>query len=214
MDWRKHRYLNPKPHPKSGEGPRRLITPSEEIQQLKNSIQSLKASVASVDGGDESYLGHIATEIRALTYWNDKVYNPLLLRVAGRFSLPLPIYAGFITLPEDNLTGLIHLGDPSFFKILPAHRLVDFQEWLSYTCFKLRDSTIKAEHQDVTIKKLVLIIASSQGSAHYDDDVDIRLDWLTATTAFQISLQKPLLLGIASVIVEVGQYVLNKAVSR
>lgn len=215
MEWRRNRYSNPKASTKKN---RRLKTLDEQVAELRNAVASLIDLVALVQSGKQHLLGHLATELRALVYWNGKHYSPLLLRIAGRFNLPLPVYM----LPDDssNEPSILkeaqqrfRTNEPSLIKKLPNQKIVDIQEWLSspiQNALINRGDSGKSSIQEDTInaKDLILDAATVLGSAHYDEDLPDHLEMLYRMNIFGTPALASFLLRTANLIVEISQFVL------
>ena len=132
MAWRKSLYSNPKTSAKQN---RRMKTESEQIEELKNALDALTEVVLLVTQGKNYMIGHVATALRSLVYWKGQNYSPLLIRLAGRFSLPLPIFA---VLDSEEIPAIVseanlHFSsqNASIVKEFPAHILVDLQDWVA-----------------------------------------------------------------------------------
>lgn len=220
MGWRKNRYDNPKSSAKKN---RRLKTIEEQVAELQNSIASLVDLVVLIQRGKYHLLGHLATELRALVYWNGRNYSPLLLRVAGRFGLPLPIYMlkEKQTAPRilEDAQQRIRTNEPSILKTIPNQEIVDVQVWLTAP---IQNALIEREHEGTssvqgettTAKDLILDAATVLGSAHYDEDLPDHLELLYRFTVFGTSGLANFLLHSATVIIELGRFVLIDATNK
>jgi hypothetical protein len=220
MNWRKARYANPKSCAKKN---RRLKTIGEQVAELQNAIASLVDLLVLIQNGRSHMLGHLATELRALVYWNGRNYNPLLLRVAGRFDLPLPVYMlqekqGAPKILEDAQQW-IKTNEPSILKTIPNQKIVDVQEWLNTpiqrALFKREQEETSSLHSETTTAKdLILDTATALGSAHYDEDLPDHLELIYRVNVFGTSTLTNFLLRSATVIIELGRFVLNNAMNK
>jgi hypothetical protein len=76
---------------------RRKKTTKEQSDELRKSIGLMKDFCRQMAEGKSESLGNLATEIRALIFWKkddvaDNSYDPLLLRMASKADLPLPVF--------------------------------------------------------------------------------------------------------------------------
>ena len=77
---------------------RRLKTLAEQAKDLFIASNNLESIANAIQLNQQKHLiGHLAAELRALTYWTkdntrEGSYNPLLLRMASKANLPLPVY--------------------------------------------------------------------------------------------------------------------------
>ena len=220
MNWRKARYADPKSCAKKN---RRLKTIEEQVAELQNSIASLVDLLVLIQNGRSHMLGHLATELRALVYWNGRNYNPLLLRVAGRFDLPLPVY--MLEEKQDapkileDAQQRIETNEPSILKTIPNQKIVDVQEWLKTPIQRARferkqEGTSSLHSEMTTAKDLILDTATALGSAHYDEDFSDHLELIYRTNVFGVSTLTYLLLRSSIVIIELGRFVLNDVTSK
>lgn len=217
MEWRKNRYANPKTTPKKN---RRLKTLEEQTSELHSAIVSMADLVALIRQGSVHLTRYLAVELRALTYWDGKNYSPLLLRVAGRYNLPLPVYM----LPWDTSPPAIikeaqqriSTNAPSITKTIPNQVIVDIQEWLSsplQTALIIREvNDTQVQQEDIlTVKELILNTATVLGPAHYDEDLPDHLELLYQMNIFGSSAITNFLLQFSDIVINLGKYVLENA---
>jgi hypothetical protein len=81
---------------------RRLKTAAQEAADLRGAMESIGHLREQIRSGRVNLSGHLAAELRALLHWvaddqPDRNLNPLLLRMAAKADLPLPVYA----FPDD-----------------------------------------------------------------------------------------------------------------
>lgn len=193
VKWRTHRYLNLKDNSKAD---RRIKKISEQVDELKNAVKSLDSLLTEFNNGKTFLLPNIFPILRALLFWTDNnssTYNPLLFRLAGFYKIALPLYA-FPTMDNEKLvfnnpTQHIKFNEPLLQKKLTNQVLMDFQEWLTSDIYieKLEDlfpnSAYKIERK-MTFKDLIFEAANTMGTAHYDDDLPIKIDNLINTEVF------------------------------
>src|SRR5207249_62168 len=173
--------------------------------------------VSLIRQGKRHLIGHLAAELRALMYWYEKkkTYNPLLLRLAGKFDLPLPIFF----LKEENVPEIVskanlHVrrGHASILKTFPTQRLADLQEWLGSTVLDLRvikntGGVSQSEHKALIAKDVILEMSTTLGTAHYDEDVPLLLEMLYQTRGPVADELTILLVEAATVVVELCDFV-------
>jgi len=168
MDWRERRYAEPRQQAKKH---RRLKSAAEQGAELLSATVALSELVRLVSMGKLHLLPDIATRLRALVYWSDNPrsqYDPLLLRMAGRLSLPLPVFAY-----PDSLTDLDSdngIPKPVYqFKgygatvqqTNPNQELMDIQEWLACPAQierfgDLVPDTTDSAKRSMTVKEVIL----------------------------------------------------------
>jgi hypothetical protein len=196
----------------------RFKTNTEQATDLRNSILSIQHIRQQVSGGKLNFLGMLAGELRALLYWKDDVkadwaYNPLLLRMASKADLPLPVYrVKPQPLPAAVKAASIHIDTniPRLHSIVFTNELVDLQECLESTALRL-DSTSRNEK---SAKDLIAETADTLGSSHYDEDVSAFIDVLQNTTAFDISTLARYLSEISNVTAQLAEWVISELVGR
>jgi hypothetical protein len=207
MGWRKNRYASPKPLAKKN---RRLKTIDEQIEEFQESIKRLDDIVNLVKEGKHYFVSSLATELRALVYWNGKHYSPLLLRMAGRFALPLPVFVQGTKheLPPNIKKPALHFQEngPFLYKQMPKQSLVDLQEWLVSPVLALNSA-----NQSITLsaKELILNSATTQGTAHYDEDLPNTLEIFNNMRAFNRDRLSQFLLRTAHVVLELSRFVIS-----
>lgn len=230
MDFRKQHYGAEKTKPEKN---RQLKTSAEQFIELYRAQQSLIDLNSLILDGHNHLLGHLVTELRALLFWPklnkdgriSNKYNPLLLRLAGRLDLPLPMYK----IPEleempdfhevshlfEQFPSLFIPKEPSLFKSHPNHKLVDCQDWLS-SCILKRNSinqeTGEVIRQEFTVKCLIHEAANTLGTAHYDEDVPQMVQLLRELKVLETSQFVAVMLQISEITVNLAGYILHNAV--
>jgi hypothetical protein len=215
MEWRKHRYAGPKLSPKEN---RRLKSLPEQLLELGRAQQSLADLLNLIQQGHTHLLGHLATELRALIYWNGKNYSPLLLRVAGRLALPLPMFFMVYREPPISPKTQLHLRQPSpsLFRTLPGESLGDLQEWLLQPVLRaelqrFRHGNAVREEVTLTVKDVVLSLATTLGAAHYDEDVPDSLEALYNIRGPLGDAASQILVDVVLMVVAMCEFVIQHA---
>jgi hypothetical protein len=179
--WRRKRFSSERRMPRRG---RRLKSIQEQVTELRRAARSTADIANLVLQGHTHLLGHLATELRALLFWNGRSYDPLLLRLAARKGLALPMFA--VTEKEsppfiDGLVAHVRRGMPSHTKLLPVHILIDLQAWLMTTAVSepaVADESSATDLQHMSVIDVIAGIADTLGAAHYDQDTPTALDLL------------------------------------
>jgi hypothetical protein len=219
-DWRKARYANPKLQPKAQ---RRLKTDDEQIDELSETLKALEDLARAVQAGNLRFLEDVAGRLRSAVYWQEgsKNYNPILLRLAGRLGLPLPVFAFPDKIPDEppiirdaafQYTSPIHV---TLQKTYPAQELMDLQQWLESEVQvqrfeEMHGSVAERVERSVTAKQLILDFSTTLGNSHYDDDVPLALDALQILQAGQVNALSKFIIDVALVVVSLGRWVLCK----
>jgi hypothetical protein len=212
LDWRKKRYGTPSALAAAG---RRLKSLTEQLDELARARDGLVLLVQLVRSGHLVMVGHVATSLRALLHWNGRSYNPLLLRLAGRFDLPLPLYIvpdGKQAWVDRGLESHVVNHSPSLIHAENKHELVDIQQWLishAVTIGLGQDQT-----SEWTVQRVILGTATTRGSAHYDEDVPQELDALAGIITGGGDQVTRLIGNAATVTIPLCEYVLSEAKRR
>ncbi|MEA5513171.1 hypothetical protein [Nodularia sp. UHCC 0506] len=185
----------------------RTKTIYEQINELKNATFLLNDFSNRIQNGEHQFLGALAAELRAMLYWNGrKTYNPLLLRLAGKFSIPLPIYL----MKEDAIDPILSfsplvdfsLKEASIYKEFKTQNLTDIEDWLDRV-------VLVSQNETVTTKDIILNASTKLGSAHYDEDIPENLDILLNSKDSQFNQIESFLLRTASIVIHLSQYVIS-----
>lgn len=221
MTWRKRRFGTPKVAPKHK---RRLKTLSEQLAELSRATRSLADLAAIVQQGRPHLIGHLATELRALVYWNGKNYSPLLLRLAGQLDIPLPLYALVDqSVPPTFGDSKLHVKTSeaaNIIRTLPSQRLCDLQDWLEgimLTASYASDvyAMTPGQRGDLSRKDLISKVATTMGSAHYDEDLPIDLELLFRIQGGPNSNEIAcFLIYAANIVTAMSSHVLSMAATR
>ncbi len=152
--------------------------PREQAGELARARLILTDLADAVASGRHHSEGHLAAELRALVYWPGdepkphRAYNPLLLRLAGRASLPLPIYAAPADpFPRHGLMLAVETGHPSIERQFPGQVLLDLQDWLVSPALTTASRAVDA-------RNVIAAVADAQGAAHYDEGRPAAVDQL------------------------------------
>lgn len=180
--WRATRFATSKQAPRQG---RRLKSTEEQVDELKRAAQSATDLANLILQGHTHLLGHLATELRALLFWQGRQYDPLLLRLAARKNLSLPVFivrdGGPIPV-TGGLVAEIGRGMPSHMRFLPTHTLADLQEWLISPAVTEPSSRTGGSVGDplrrMSVIAMIAGVADTLGAAHYDQDTPTALDIL------------------------------------
>ncbi len=211
IGWRKQRF----PQSQKPQSNRRMKSDAEQVEDLRRALASLRAILDRMRAGDLFLAGHLVTEIRALIYWykdKDWAYNPLLLRMASKAELPLPVYAfADETWPTNLPIPDIHLlgNPPTIVKVSPNQDLMDLQLWMSKTAVRLNDTTGTETGRQMTNADFISEVANTLGCAHYDEDTSEFSDEMLKT-GMDSALFYRYLVEIGGVVSDLSEWVLLK----
>jgi hypothetical protein len=219
MAWRRHHYGSAKQNPRKN---RRIKQLDEQLAELDAAHSNLGTLLNAITAGYVPLVGLLAAELRALVYWNGFTYSPLLLRLAGRLDLPLPIYHVPATgAPPVVQEAVLRINSqaPSLERYFGGHVLVDLQDWLSEVVVAGKFNRSSPANQDqeddqLTAKALLLDMATTMGSAHYDEDVPDTLDAVQRIRMFETDALTGFLIKCGVVVHGLCGYVLRKASAR
>ena len=184
---------------------RRRKTPKDELSDLEAAIARLSIDLDGARHGVESSVRGVAGGIRALTYWpNDKpTWNPLLLRLATRLELPLPVYVeppgvspGGLPSPDQHVQNLL----VSCRRLVSTFVLVDLEEFLDRTLETL-DTGAR-----VTVGEAVAYVGSAE-RAHYDPDVAEYADRLRALEYLEVGALSRMTVGLGGAVLELARWI-------
>jgi len=191
----------------------------EQLDDLLRAREVLRFVRGEVLLGRVSLAGVLATEIRALVHWRkddapDNQYNPLLLRIASKIQLALPVYASVnwasATLEHhagsDLVQGLIA---PSIYPSVLPFALVDAQECLSQQCARMRHPATGAV-ESISLKWFIARCSHVLGSAHYDEDTSDILLAVQRQAMMSESAVVQLLTNTAECLIDLIDWVLLK----
>ncbi|APW62030.1 hypothetical protein [Paludisphaera borealis] len=202
---------------------RRMKSVDEQAKDLRTSIANLRIITASISNnqGLSSLVGYLATELRALTHWEndarkDGGYNPLLLRMASKRSLPLPVY-GWRDLIAKKVPiarqpdFFIHNSGATLNQISPGQHLMDLQEWLKedIVVVRLPQNPPATVERRLSTKTLISEASNSLGVSHYDEDVSHALSMMREMVFHNMDLLAMYLCCAAMLVADLGEWVLN-----
>lgn len=115
----------------------------------------------------------------------------------------------------DHGNTFIHVYSASAFQHRAFKTIVDLQEWLKGDTVHLPlqrrvDGDLKTQSVRVSRRDLVLSVANTQG-AHFDEDDPDTLALMDQFKSADVSITMSILLHVASLVIELGKYVLVQA---
>jgi hypothetical protein len=206
---------------------RRLKTISEQARDLFIAVNNLRTIASAIHtNGQKHLIGYLAAELRALVFWSkddgrDGGYNPLLLRMASKGDLPLPVFAW-----KNMFSGKVSVLNKANFhmpqlsatieKTSNDQILMDFQEWLKedFTVFRMDVGTLGQTERRLPLKEIIAETANSLGVAHYDEDISETVSTMSDTVFAQIDLLARCLCQTAILTADLGIWVLSKLHER
>ena len=218
---KKFATFTPRPH-------RRQKTMCEQARDLLTSLKHLHAACYVLQAGAPSHFaGYLASELRALLYWDkrdsayERNYNPLLLRMASKADLPLPVYGS-----KNQIDG-----GPPYSKLLntyagrlsatvaqdsPDQHLMDIQEWLDEDVIVFRNKLGGAIQSDrrLSVRKIIAETAHTLGAVHYDEDVAEPIAIMGQTLFGNLSVITKCLIETSLLSMALGNWVLTKLEKR
>jgi hypothetical protein len=203
---------------------RRILTIGEQLVQLRQSISALSGLFVEVSNGREHFLGHVATDLRALLYYkeNNRNYNPLMLRLAGAYGIELPVY--FITSNPIEKFGVVDeathfIDDPllSTIRFDKKQELGDLCDCLKQRVIRIRfPGMVSQEPKELSLNEVVLAVATTIGSAHYDAAIPLEVDFIRNLFVGSEggALIKKIIMDLARVTIECAKYLLERIEQR
>jgi hypothetical protein len=196
----------------------RLKTIHEQVDDLRRSVLCLKDISEQVVKGKNHLLGILATELRALVYWKKDAarehnHNPLLLRLASKADLPLPVYVGqSCPWPESLPHASVYFSpnSPRLRSIFQCDHLVDLQDWLDTVVMRIDGMPNKP----LTAKDVISETAYTLGSAHYDEDVSEFIAILRDMKSFEVDQLVQFLISTAGIVGDLSEWVISELRSR
>ena len=185
----------------------------EELEDLKQAIELLDESILNVTNGKEIYIRRIYGELRQLVCRGDG-YNPLLLRVAALYDLPLLVFS----FPEEKaILGNVLVKfifeysgySLSIKKTYSGQELMDFETWLNFKWpFKeLKDFPKSKQRKN---REIIGDMANNYGGAHYSASAFLLVDKLDDIKVADTKIVVKFFLEVATVVVELGKFCINK----
>jgi hypothetical protein len=219
VKWRLHRYANLK---EQGKTDRRIKSIEEQIDEFSDATQSLETLLTEYNNGKTYLFSSILPILRSLLFWPDNSsgnYNPLLFRIAGYYKIALPLYA-FPVLdnePDELMSASKHItfNEPLLKKRLPNQILMDFQEWLNSRIYieRIQDPFTNSTYpfeRILRFKDLIFEASNTIGTAHFDDDIPIKIDNLMNTEVFGRNFLVDFVMKISHTTLFFSNYMLEK----
>jgi hypothetical protein len=193
---------------------RRLKTIEEEASDLRTSVLRLNHLSKEVRAGEQFLLGTLAGEMRATIYWENDVhpdhsYNPLLLRMASKANLGLPVYAVPRT-PDPPVIGKsetrLNPDIPRVDAIFPTDQVCDLQESLSNFAMRIGVAPGK------TAKAMSLIaeLANTMGAAHYDESASDFIETMQTLSVGDSDMVTDFMCQTAQTVAALSDWVLSE----
>jgi hypothetical protein len=174
--------------------------------------------VREIRAGNKFLLGTLAGEMRASIYWPtgrdakpDSQWNPLLLRMASKADLPLPVYC----VPEDTAPSpaiadrelRLSLDTARIFAIFPHEEIFDLQ---SVLVRPLVVRSIQIPNNTISGRDLIKELAHTMGAAHYDTDTSEFVELMAAVIGGQGDQVTSFVCETASTLVALSEWVLSE----
>jgi hypothetical protein len=196
---------------------RRLKNIEEEADDLRNSISRLQEFQQQTLAGKNYLLGTLAGEMRAVVYWPprrgalpDDNWNPLLLRMASKADLPLPVYH----IPDAVETPLqkeavVHLipNKVRIERVYARDQLCDLQEALTNTAVRIGSA---ATGRTINAVELIKELAHTAGAAHYDRDASEFVELMQKSFGFGYDQTTRFMCNTAVTLVSLSEWVLSQ----
>lgn len=196
----------------------------EEGDDLRNSTAHMKHILQHMETGETYLLGALAGEMRACVYWPrgrdsqpDDQWNPLLLRMASKADLPLPVYS----VPHDEAEETTPLLQEAVMSVIPdparieriyiGDRICDLQEALVDTM--LRIGPAPTGRTNIAIE-LIKELAHTTGAAHYDRDASEFIDVMRKIIGFDVDQVTRFMCHTAATLVSLSEWVLSELKTR
>ena len=210
---RQRRFSERKPYRPKGDRERVKKTIAQQVDELRQSVLALRDDIEQVSNGAKHRVPGIAAALRSLVYWPNlkPTWNPLLLRLANVRQLALPVF-GFLESAEGPPTkGLVlHIKNiaPSITREFKDQRLMDLEAYLGLRLLKaIRDD---GQISTLSVGETLGGIASSQGTSHYDETIDLDIDRLNRIVTVRTTLSESVLLRVGGAIAELADHVVKK----
>jgi hypothetical protein len=196
-----------------------MKTNAEQAEDLRTAVSNMSRLRENIVAGQHELVGYLAAELRALLYWRndaarDNTYSPLLLRLASKADLPLPVFA--MPWPDPAAPDIVTQADhrmrslaPSLIQSAPAEQLMDLQEWLLQPVLTVRDPS-GGPGLVLTARDVISETANCLGSAHYDEDISDVLAEMRRTILFNASLLVRSHWTLAGTVAELATWVLSE----
>lgn len=204
---RRHRY---RPSAREDDVKKTLAA---EVESLRRSVRALREDAARARNGEQHRESAVRAALRELVVNLGASYAPLLFRVAARLDAPLPMYGATKSKPPKVAEAVVFVAVGLFgtTKAMDGMELVDLEQWISRESFlgalvRARASSLAGVAADA---------ANFLGGAHTAPSVPPMLDLLNrAQVGPAQSFLLRLLLDLADVVVDLGEFVLRGAAMR
>lgn len=147
---------------------------SKRVQQLKDSLKVIEASLQRFNGKNKEEIIILATQVRALICKGGPNFHPLLLELSNEINFPLICYGPYgIKEKPIVLDGLTLVHRPQIIDIQPYGRFsrkYELKDWL--------DSEIIMLSQEIFTPNEILRLKSDSEASHYDPQFKVKLEKL------------------------------------
>ena len=194
---------------------RRPKTLEEQAIDLRTATLRMKHLQQGVIAGHHHLLGTLAGEMRACVYWQkdaqpDRSYDPLLLRMASRADLPLPVfYVPEVPRPavvNDAILHHIPANGPRVLRQFKTDEICDLQQSLKNTILRLGP----APGRTITGIELIAELAHTMGAAHYDPEASEFLDVLQQLQSGQGDQLLAFMCQTAGTLIALSEWILSE----
>jgi hypothetical protein len=223
MDNRRQKFSGA-PVLRAGRKPKSLKQEAEDLITATDNVISLANTIIS--NGQKQLIGYLAADLRALVYWTrddrrEAGYNPLLLRMASKADLPLPVFA-----LSDPLGLIPGVGGDAKFLVAPviaglvhysaSLTLMDLQEWLNtdFAVFRHDPGEPQQSERRVSFKEIISETANALGAAHYDEDISETVDTMKEFLVDNTDSLARTLSEIAGLLSQLGKWTVNSLLAR
>ncbi len=194
----------------------RQLSIEEDVNALRRALQLLGSHLTLFRAGHAIHISDLRNDLRLLIVFvmqpgksiPKNSYKPLLLRVAARLRLPLPVYVRTEldprALPRDAQV-LIQYDSPSI-RQRPWQGLQDLQDWLTFEMHVDSSAGAGARHTNASF---IAELANKLGGAHYDDAMPEALGARQASTIQGTSAVDIFLVEAGDTVLALGRYVLD-----
>ena len=198
VEKRRKKFANAKIKPHRRQ--RRL---ERQLDDLRNLRSILLLAARHVEQGDRAQIMGVAAALRSMVYWAKDLdpepnYSPVLLRLASRADLPLPVYVSDRT--RDGAEDL---------------RIVDLQEYLKGTAMRgyVGDGPNRS-WKDLTRLELIAEIANTCGLSHVSEDAPTFLEEMEYTGVGCGTILNQFFLDVSRHVLGLADYVIAELTQR
>lgn len=177
------------------------------LVELRHAILLLKDARRQVRDGERQYLQVLSGQLRALVGAGGRGHVPLLINLADTFGIGLPCFGA--VGPEIDDKGQA----TRWFRVLISitqvdseQKQIDLREWLDGE----RSPFLYIDAHRYNPAKLIKLMSDKFGGAHYDATLSVGDLWpLMVKDASGVSLPEQLLVELAGVVCDLGDYVIG-----